>query len=124
MSIYPVCFLQILKTTSRSIAVACVYATSSLSHAWAANNLGYQTKRAIGLGIYKAIGNYGFIAAIWIYPAIEALAFALDVLSSGNIWTLRTIDKRGDKKHGKQMPDANVDVTARACMDPSFIIFT
>jgi hypothetical protein len=44
------------------IAVACVYATYPPTHAWAANNLGNETKRAIGLEFYTAIGNMGSIA--------------------------------------------------------------
>jgi len=35
------------------IAVACVSATYSPSHAWAANDFGNETKRAIGMGLYR-----------------------------------------------------------------------
>ncbi len=49
------------------IAVACVSATYSPSHAWAANNFGNETKRAIGMGLYTAIGNLGSIAGSWFY---------------------------------------------------------
>lgn len=57
------------------IAVACVYATYPPTHAWAANNLGNGTKRAIGLGMYTAIGNCGSVAGTYFYPATEAPQF-------------------------------------------------
>ncbi|KND91755.1 putative transporter [Tolypocladium ophioglossoides CBS 100239] len=44
------------------IAVACVYATYPPSHAWVVNSFGNETKRAIGIGLYTAIGNLGSLA--------------------------------------------------------------
>src|SRR6187551_905568 len=57
------------------IAVATVYATFPPTHAWAANNFGNETKRAIGMGLYTAIGNLGSIAGTWLYPTTDAPQF-------------------------------------------------
>ena len=45
---------------------------STKSHSWAANNFGNETKRAIGMGAYTAIGNMGSIAGSWFYPSTDA----------------------------------------------------
>lgn len=87
------------------IAVACVYATYPPTHAWAANNFGNETKRAIGMGLYTAIGNCGSIAGSWLYPASEGpqfrkghficmgLAFFTVALASVNSIVLQKINR-------------------------------
>jgi sugar phosphate permease len=66
---------QPAKYASMCIAVTTVYATYPLTHAWPANNFGNETKRAVGLGVYTAIGNLGSIAGTWFYPAGDAPQF-------------------------------------------------
>lgn len=118
------------------IAVSCVYASYPPSHAWAANNFGNETKRAIGMGLYTAIGNLGSIAGSWIYPSTEApqfrqghficmaLALATAVLSLANNRILAAINKHRDEKYGKPVPGASVDVTQLADDSPHFRFFT
>ncbi|KAH7304059.1 major facilitator superfamily domain-containing protein [Stachybotrys elegans] len=100
------------------IAVACVYSTYPPSHAWATNNFGNETKRAIGAGIYTALGNLGFIAGTWFYPSKDApqfrkghlicmcLAIATAVFALTNSLLLRAVNNHRDKKHGKPDPSA------------------
>jgi MFS family permease len=114
------------------IAVACVYATYPPTHAWAANNLGNETKRAIGLGFYTAIGNLGSIAGSWLFPAIEApqfrkghficmcLAIFTAVLALVNSLVLQRINRSRDERYGKVVPGAVVDVTELGDESPSF----
>lgn len=118
------------------IAVSCVYATYPPSHAWAANNFGNETKRAIGMGLYTSIGNLGSIAGSWIYPSTEApqfreghficmgLTIATAVLSLSNSFVLAAINKHRDRKYGKPVPGASVDVTELADESPQFRFFT
>ena len=56
------------------IAVACVYATYPPTHAWAANNFGNETKRAIGMGIYTALGNLGSICSWYLVLPVHRWA--------------------------------------------------
>ncbi|KAH8879519.1 MFS general substrate transporter, partial [Thozetella sp. PMI_491] len=114
------------------IAVACVYATYPPTHAWAANNFGNETKRAIGMGMYTAMGNLGSIAGTFFYPTTDApqfrkghfvcmaLAVATAILSIGNSWALRRINQDRDRKYGKPLPGASVDVTELADESPDF----
>ncbi|KUJ07654.1 MFS general substrate transporter [Mollisia scopiformis] len=118
------------------IAVACVYATYPPSHAWAANNFGNETKRAIGMGVYTAIGNLGSIAGTWVYPANEApqfqeghficmaLSLATAMLALSNSLLLGAINRYRDKKHGKPVSGASIDVTELADESPHFRFFT
>jgi MFS transporter, ACS family, DAL5 transporter family protein len=118
------------------IAVACVYATYPPTHAWAANNFGNETKRAVGMGLYTAIGNLGSIAGTWFYPATDApqfrkghfvcmgLAIATAVLSLANSYILGRINKYRDEKFGKPVPGASVDVTELADKSPHFRFIT
>lgn len=118
------------------IAVSCVYATYPPTHAWAANNFGNETKRAIGMGLYTAIGNLGSIAGTWIYPSTDApqfqkghficmgLAIATSVLALANNLVLAAINRSRDKKYGKPVPGASVDVTELADDSPHFRFFT
>ncbi len=114
------------------ISVACVYSTYPPSHAWAANNFGNETKRAIGMGLYTAIGNLGSIAGSFIYPQTDAplfrkghficmgLALATAFLSIANSLTLRAVNNYRDKKYGKPIAGASVDVTDLADKSPQF----
>ncbi|CAD6584916.1 MAG: hypothetical protein ASARMPRED_001947 [Alectoria sarmentosa] len=108
------------------IAVACVYATYPPTHAWAANNFGNGTKRAIGLGMYTAIGNCGSVAGTYFYPSTEApqfhkghyLCFAMSlataVLAFTNHWVLGRINKARDERCGKVREGESVDVSEMA----------
>lgn len=114
------------------IAVACVYATYPPSHAWAVNNLGNETKRAVGVGAYTAMGNLGSIAGSWVYPTTDApqfikghlvcmaLAFATAVFSTANVLLLRAENKRRDRLHGVPEPGQAVDITELADRAPHF----
>jgi len=118
------------------IAVACVYATFPPTHAWAANNFGNETKRAVGMGLYTAIGNLGSIAGTWFYPATDApqfrrghlicmaLAIATAVLSLANSLALAAINRYRDRKYGKPTPGKSVDVTDLADENPGFRFIT
>ncbi|KAH7350581.1 major facilitator superfamily domain-containing protein [Rhexocercosporidium sp. MPI-PUGE-AT-0058] len=118
------------------IAVACVYATYPPSHAWAANNFGNETKRAIGMGLYTALGNCGSIAGTWLYPAQDAprfqnghwvamgLALATACLSLGNSLSLGCINRDRDRKFGKIEEGEVVDVTEEADRSPKFRFIT
>ncbi|KFZ11110.1 hypothetical protein V502_07748 [Pseudogymnoascus sp. VKM F-4520 (FW-2644)] len=124
------------KYASMCIAVSCVYATYPPTHAWAANNFGNETKRAIGMGLYTAIGNLGSIAGTRIYPSTDApqfqkghficmgLAIATAVLALANNLVLAAINRSRDKKYGKPVPGASVDVTELADDSPHFRFFT
>ncbi len=118
------------------IAVACVYATYPPTHAWAANNFGNETKCAVGMGLYTAIGNLGSIAGTWFYPAMDApqfrkghftcmaLALATAVLALANSMALGAINRHRDRKYGKPVPGASVDVTDLANDSPQFRFIT
>jgi predicted MFS family arabinose efflux permease len=118
------------------IAVSCVYATYPPTHAWAANNFGNETKRAIGMGLYTAIGNLGSIAGTWIYPSTDApqfekghfvcmgLAIATAMLALSNSLVLGAINRYRDRMHGKPIAGASVDVTELADDSPHFRFFT
>ncbi|KAE8383304.1 major facilitator superfamily domain-containing protein [Aspergillus bertholletiae] len=118
------------------IAVACVYATYPPSHAWAANNFGNETKRAIGMGFYTALGNLGSIAGSWFYPSNEGpefrkghficmgLAIATAVISLGNSLILRALNNYRDRKYGKPEAGVAVDVTELADNSPMFRFIT
>jgi len=118
------------------IAVACIYATYPPTHAWAANNFGNETKRAIGMGLYTAIGNLGSIAGSWFYPSTDgpefrkghficmSLAITTVVLSLANSFVLRAINRYRDEKYGKPILGESVDVTDRADRSPHFRFIT
>ena len=129
-------YREAILTKEQCVAVACVYATYPPTHAWAANNFGNETKRAIGMGLYTAIGNLGSIAGSWVYPSNEApqfkeghficmaLAIATAVLSLSNSLVLGAINRRRDKKYGKPFPGASIDVTELADESPHFRFYT
>ena len=88
------------------------------------------------MGLYTAIGNLGSIAGTWVYPADEAplfrkghficmgLTIATAVLSLSNSLVLGAINRYRDKKHGKPLPGASIDVTELADESPHFRFFT
>lgn len=112
--------------TPQCIAVACVYATYPPTHAWAANNLGNGTKRAIGLGMYTALGNCGSVAGTYFYPSTEApqfrkghylcfaMSFATAVLAFTNHVILGRINRARDELYGKVREGESVDVSEMA----------
>lgn len=114
------------------IAVACVYATYPPSHAWAINNFGNETKRAVGAGVYTAIGNCGSIAGSWIYPSTDgpqfrqghlacmALCFLTAICAGLNSYLLWKTNQRRDKLHGKPVPGQTVDISELADRAPHF----
>ncbi|KAF2807539.1 MFS general substrate transporter [Mytilinidion resinicola] len=118
------------------IAVACVYATYSPSHAWAANNFGNETKRAVGMGLYTALGNLGSIAGTWFYPTTDApqfrkghavcmgLAIATASFALINSFALKAVNSHRDKKYGKPEPGISIDVTELADDSPHFRFIT
>ena len=118
------------------LSTACVYATYPPSHAWAANNFGNETKRAIGMGLYTAIGNCGSIAGSWFYPDTDApvfrkghyLAFGMSmaamVFSLLNHFLLRAVNRHRDRKHGKPVAGLAIDVTDDADNLPMFRFIT
>jgi MFS family permease len=118
------------------IAVACVYGTYPPTHAWAANNFGNETKRAIGMGLYTAIGNLGSIAGSWFYPTIDGpqfrkghficmgLAIVTTLLALANSLVLQRTNKSRDGRYGKPVPGATVDVTELADRSPHFRYIT
>ena len=126
----PLLLIIQLNTTSSNtpqcIAVACVYATYPPTHAWAANNLGNGTKRAIGLGMYTAIGNCGSVAGTYFYPSTEApqfrkghyLCFAMSlstaVMAFTNHVLLGRINRARDERYGKGREGESVDVSEMA----------
>lgn len=118
------------------VAVACVYASYPPTHAWAANNFGNETKRAVGMGVYTALGNLGSIAGTWLYPATDAprfrrghlvcmgLAVAAGVLSLANSLALGAINRDRDRRFGKPPQGESVDVTELADNSPNFRYIT
>lgn len=86
--------------------------------------------------MYTSIGNLGSIAGTWIYPANEApqfkeghficlgLALATAVIALSNSLVLGAINRHRDKKHGKPLPGASIDVTELADESPHFRFFT
>lgn len=118
------------------IAVSCVYATYPPTHAWAANNFGNETKRAVGMGLYTAMGNLGSIAGSFLFPEEDGPQFrnghficmgfciATAVLALANSLILRAINNHRDKVHGKPVPGASVDVTEMADSSPDFRYIT
>jgi predicted MFS family arabinose efflux permease len=118
---------QPAKYACMCLAVATVYATYPLTHAWPANNLGSETKRAVGLGLYTAIGNLGSIAGTWFYPATDAPQFARGhwlcvgmaltgaLMAAGNTLLLWRINRARDRRFGKPEEGRTVDVTG--CSD-------
>lgn len=118
------------------ITTACVYSTYPPSHAWTANNFGNETKRAIGVGLYTAIGNCGSIAGSFFYPDNEApvyrqghyrafgMSLAALVFSLANSLTLRAVNRYRDKKHGRPEPGLAIDVTENADNMPMYRFVT
>lgn len=118
------------------LSTACVYATYPPSHAWAANNFGNETKRAIGMGLYTAIGNLGSIAGSFFYPTTDAplyrkghyLAFGMSlaaaIISLCNSLALRAVNRYRDRKYGKPVEGLAIDVTEDADNLPMFRFIT
>jgi predicted MFS family arabinose efflux permease len=118
------------------VAVACVYATYPPSHAWAANNMGNETKRAVGMGLYTAMGNLGSIAGSFFYPSTEApefrkghflcmgMAVAAGVFALANSMALRYVNSQRDRKYGKPEKGVPVDVSELADANPHFRYIT
>jgi sugar phosphate permease len=118
------------------IAVACVYATYPPTHAWAVNNFGNETKKAIGMGLYTSLGNLGSIAGSWLFPATGAplfrkghficmgLAIFTAVLALVNSLVLKSINRSRDEQYGKVIHGAAVDVTELGDESPGFRYIT
>ncbi|KAB8237556.1 major facilitator superfamily domain-containing protein [Aspergillus alliaceus] len=106
------------------IAVACVYATYPPSHAWAANNFGNETKRAIGMGYYMALGNLGRPQFKKGHFICMGLAIATGIIALGNSLLLRAINNYRDRKFGKPEAGVAVDVTDLADNSPMFRFIT
>lgn len=118
------------------IAVSCVYATYPPTHAWTANNFGNETKRAVGMGYYTALGNLGGIAGSFIYPTTEApqfqeghficmaLSLATALLAISNSLVLAAVNRHRDRKFGKPVPGASIDVSELADHSPHFRFIT
>ena len=118
------------------VTTACVYSTYPPSHAWAANNFGNETKRAIGMGLYTAIGNMGSISGSFFYPSTDApiyrkghyLSFGMSlaalIFAFSNSMILRAVNKHRDRKHGKPVPGVALDVTDDADNLPMFRFIT
>ncbi|OQV03025.1 hypothetical protein CLAIMM_08125 [Cladophialophora immunda] len=114
------------------VAVACVYATYPPSHAWAANNFGNETKRAVGMGAYTAIGNLGSIAGSYFYPSTDApqyrkghyLCFAMSIATAAitfaNTLILHKINRRRDREYGTPLKGHSIDVSEDADANPMF----
>ncbi|EXJ70397.1 uncharacterized protein A1O5_06465 [Cladophialophora psammophila CBS 110553] len=114
------------------IAVACVYATYPPSHAWAANNFGNETKRAVGMGAYTAMGNLGSIAGSFFYPSTDApqyrkghyLCFAMSIATAAitlaNTMTLHRINRQRDQQYGTPQKGQSIDVSEDADANPMF----
>ncbi|KAF5855678.1 hypothetical protein ETB97_008613 [Aspergillus alliaceus] len=103
------------------IAVACVYATYPPSHAWAANNFGNETKRAIGMGYYMALGNLGSIAGL-IFLSVDGRTSVQK--GPFHFLLLRAINNYRDRKFGKPEAGVAVDVTELADNSPMFRFIT
>ncbi|KAF2756434.1 MFS general substrate transporter [Pseudovirgaria hyperparasitica] len=107
------------------LVVPSVYALYPPSHAWVANNLGNESKRAIGLGAYTAMGNIGSIAGTFFYPRVEApeyikghwvaCAMAACVVLQVLVhkWWLTRENKRRESMEGP-VEKGNIDVTEMA----------
>lgn len=118
------------------IAVACVYATYPPSHAWAANNFGNETKRAVGMGLYTALGNLGSIAGSFFYPSYEAprfqkghficmgMSIATAIFALSNSMALRAVNRYRDRNYGKPEEGSPVDVTESGDANPLFRYIT
>jgi hypothetical protein len=118
------------------IAVSCVYSTYPPSHAWAANNFGNETKRAIGMGAYTAIGNMGSIAGSFFYPSTEGpeyrkghwicfgMSVATAIIAFSNSSALGAVNRHRDKKYGKPVPGMPVNVSDEADNNVMFRFIT
>jgi predicted MFS family arabinose efflux permease len=118
------------------LSTACVYSTYPPSHAWAANNFGNETKRAVGMGLYTALGNCGSIAGSFFYPSTDApvyrmghyLSFGMSlaalVFALSNHLILRAMNRYRDRKHGKPVAGLALDVTDDADNLPMFRFIT
>jgi nitrate/nitrite transporter NarK len=118
------------------IAVACVYATYPPSHAWAANNFGNETKRAVGMGLYTAIGNLGSIAGSFFFPSHEApqfrkghficmgMSIATAVFALSNSLALRRVNSMRDQRFGTPEPGQVVNVSEDGDANPHFRYIT
>ncbi|OAK96736.1 MFS general substrate transporter [Phaeosphaeriaceae sp. SRC1lsM3a] len=118
------------------VSVACVYATYPPSHAWAANNFGNETKRAVGMGLYTALGNFGSIAGSFFYPSSDGpqfrkghylsmgMAIATAVFALSNSMALRYVNRQKDKKYGKPVEGVPINVSELADAAPHFRYIT
>jgi hypothetical protein len=78
------------------------------------------------MGAYTALGNIGSIAGSFFYPESQSpqfqqshficmgLAFATVFFALGNSYALHLTNQHRDKKHGKPVPGAIVDVSELA----------
>jgi predicted MFS family arabinose efflux permease len=114
------------------VAVAYVYATYPPSHAWAANDMGNETKRAVGMGLYTAMGSLGSLAGSFFHQSTEAPAFrkghflcmsmpiGAGVFALANSMALRYVNSQRDRKYGKPEKGVPVDVSELADANPHF----
>ena len=98
----------------------------------AANNFGNETKRAIGVGVYTALGNLGSIGGSYIYNSNQspqyrqahliamALAFVTAFAAGGNALALYMTNRYRDRKFGKPIEGAAIDVTELADASPHY----
>jgi len=118
------------------ITTAMNYATYPPGHAWVANNLGNETKRAIGLGIFTAIGNFGSIAGSYFYPSTDGplyrtghyaafgMSIAAGIMALSNKGLLMYVNRSRDRQYGKPVEGAVLDLTENADDLPGYRFIT
>jgi len=118
------------------VTTAMNYATYPPGHAWVANNLGNETKRAIGMGLYTAIGNFGSIAGSYFYPTTDGplyrtghyaafgMSLAAGFIALGNKYALIRVNRYRDGKYGKPEKGAVLDLTDDADNLPEYRFIT
>ena len=118
------------------IVVSAIYSTYPINHAWNANNLGNETKRAVGMGLFTAIGNLGSIIGTRLYISTQApqfrpsnwVCFALSLGSAlCSLWyhlVLKRINRRRDELYGRPDPLRPVNVAELADDAPMYRYFT
>ena len=120
----------------KCLATSCVYASFPAGHAWAANNFGNETKRAIGMGLFTALGNFGSIGGSFFYPTTDGpiyrkghyysfgMSLAAATVALSNHFILRAVNKHRDSKYGKPVEGLAIDVTEDADNLPMFRFIT
>lgn len=118
------------------ITTAMNYATYPPGHAWVANNLGNETKRAIGLGLFTAIGNFGSIAGSYFYPSTDAplyrtghyaafgMSLAAAIFALTNKCLLMYVNRSRDRQYGRPAEGIVLDLTENADDLPGFRFIT